>query len=137
MRIKLQESATPTNLKRSAGGTMDTEFLVQMLQLRHGEHRPEIRQTGTLAGLTALEHAGHLPVEEAEFLRTAYRFQRSIEARIRLMDSAGRHEFPTDPKDRAKLAYLLGYREVKRLRREVEELFSEVRATFDRVFDRA
>jgi len=137
MRLKLQESATQSNLKRNAGGTMDTEFVVQMLQLKHGLQLPEIRVTGTLAGLTALEQAGILAAQDAEFLRNAYRFQRSIEARIRLMDSSGRHEFPEDPKEQAKLAFLMGYADAGQLVSEVTQMFHDVRRTFLRIFETA
>ncbi|NOY30410.1 MAG: bifunctional [glutamate--ammonia ligase]-adenylyl-L-tyrosine phosphorylase/[glutamate--ammonia-ligase] adenylyltransferase, partial [Planctomycetes bacterium] len=137
MRLKLQESASRRNLKRNAGGTMDTEFVVQMLQLKHGLQTPEIRVTGTLAGLTALEQAGILATSDAGFLRNAYRFQRSVEARIRLMDSSGRHEFPEEPKDQAKLAFLLGYSDGQRLVSEVTQMFGDVRNTFLRIFEAA
>jgi len=134
MRLKLQQSASPENLKRGPGGTMDTEFVVQMLQLQHGERLPELRVTGTLAGLTALEAAGCLDSTDAEFLRTAYRFQRSIEARIRLMDSTGRHEFPQEEGDLAKLAFLQGYSNGQQLASEVHELQSDVRNRFLKIF---
>ena len=84
---------------------MDTEFLVQMLQLKHGQDNPAVRVTGTLAALVALREQGLLSTDDADFLLESYRFQRSIEARIRLMDAAGRHEFPTDPLELAKLAF--------------------------------
>lgn len=137
MRLKLQESASSQNLKRNAGGTMDTEFVVQLLQLKHGVQMPEVRVTNTLAGLVALEQAGVLATSDAEFLRGAYRFQRSIEARIRLMDSSGRHEFPEDPMNLAKLAYLLGYADADLLVAEVEQTFRDVRSTFLRVVESA
>ncbi len=134
MRLKLQETASPRNLKRSAGGTMDTEFIVQMLQLQHGEQLPEIRVPGTLAALAALEQTQILPARDVEFLQSAYRFQRSIEARIRLMNSAGRHEYPENETDQAKLAFLLGHANASELSREVAQMFEEVRATFLRIF---
>jgi glutamate-ammonia-ligase adenylyltransferase len=137
MRMKLEESASKRNLKRGPGGTMDTEFLVQMLQLKHGADLPEVREPGTLAALTALEKAGVLNADDAIFLRSAYGFQRSIEARIRLMDSAGRHEYPEDERERAKLAFLMGINEPGELDKKVFDTFRKVRETFDRVFDRA
>jgi len=135
MRLKLQESASQRNLKRSAGGTMDTEFIVQMLQLKHGQSLPAVRVTGTLAGLAVLRDHGILTESDAEFLREAYRFQRSIEARIRLMDAAGRHEFPEDPLELTKLAFLLGAPDANKLSQEVGEMFCEVRSAFLRVFE--
>ena len=137
MRLKLQESASPRNLKRSAGGTMDTEFIVQMLQLQHGQQMPELRVPGTLAALKALASSGVLSSTDAEFLRGAYRFQRSIEARIRLMNSSGRHEYPEDPLEQAKLAFLLGYSDSQQLGQEVAEMLENIRATFLRVFSAA
>ncbi|MAT73079.1 MAG: hypothetical protein CMJ58_26645 [Planctomycetaceae bacterium] len=108
MRLKLQENASTQNLKRGPGGTVDAEFLVQMLQLKHGRELPEVRVTGTLDGLERLAAAGCLSVEHAERLAADYRLMRSVEARIRLMNSAGRHEFPDDPREADKLAYLMG-----------------------------
>jgi glutamate-ammonia-ligase adenylyltransferase len=137
MRMKLEETASQRNLKRGPGGTMDTEFLVQMLQLKHGKEMPEVRKQGTIAGLSALEKAGVLSAEDALFLRSAYGFQRSIEARIRLMDAAGRHEFPEDLREQAKLSFLMGMSDPTALDKKVFDTFHKVRKTFNRVFDHA
>lgn len=135
MRMRLEESATDRNLKRGRGGTVDTEFLVQMLQLKYGVSDPSIRIPGTLLALTALEKGGYLSPDDAEFFRRSYRFQRNVEARIRLMNSAGRHEFPSDRRELAKLAYLLGKRDPDGLEREAMDIFDETRARFNRLFD--
>ena len=137
MRFKLEESASLRNLKRGPGGTVDTEFILQMLQLKHGRERPELRIPGTIAGITALADAGVLDPEDAVVLRRAYRFQRHVEACIRLMNATGRHEFPDDPLELAKVAFLLGYESVDALRHEVMETFCEVRGVFMRIFDAA
>jgi glutamate-ammonia-ligase adenylyltransferase len=137
MRQRLRESASPQNLKRAAGGTMDAEFIAQMLQLKHGHDLPEIRVPGTIDALSALEMAGCLSMDDAACLATTYRFQRSVEARIRLMDAAGRHEFPEEPRELAKLAYLLGYADPVKLKAEVEAAWQETRVRFDRIFAEA
>ncbi|MGI9455819.1 MAG: hypothetical protein ACR2NU_04615 [Aeoliella sp.] len=137
MRHRLEESASDRNLKRGCGGTVDTEFLVQMLQLQHGGENTSIRVPGTLAALTALEEAGYMNVDDAEFFRGSYRFQRSVEARIRLMNAAGRHELPKYEQELAKLAFLLGYSDATALEKKALDLFAETRARFDRLFDAA
>jgi glutamate-ammonia-ligase adenylyltransferase len=137
MRRRLEESASFDNLKRGAGGTMDAEFVVEMLTLKYGAARPEIRACGTLDSLAALANVGLLPADDAQFLAQSYRFQRSVEARIRLMDAAGRHEFPDEPRELAKLAFLLGYATTDRLAREIQESRRETRARFDRIFTEA
>ncbi len=137
MRLRMEEGASKRNLKRGPGGTVDTEFLVQMLQLKHGGHDASIRVPGTLDALTALEQGGYMSADDAEYFRSSYRFQRSIEARIRLMDAAGRHELPETDRELAKLAYLLGDSQSQHLVAKAMGTFAENRARFDRIFDAA
>jgi len=137
MRLRLEETASKRNLKRGPGGTVDTEFLVQMLQLKHGGDDPSVRVPGTLDALTALEVAGYLSSDDAEYFRNSYRFQRSVEARIRLMNAAGRHELPENPRELGKLAYLLDYSNPQTLVAEAERIFAENRRRFNRLFDAA
>ena len=133
MRLRLEENASERNLKRGPGGTMDTEFLVQMLQLKHAWDDASIRAPGTLDALAALRAAGYLSGDDAEYFMKSYRFQRSVEARIRLMYSLGRHELPTDKGELAKLAFLLGYRDPGQLEREALKFFRENRERFNRL----
>lgn len=132
MRMRMQSDATDRNLKRGPGGTVDVEFIVQMLQLKHGGDDTSLRQQGTLDALSALQAAGYLPTEDAEYFSHTYRFQRDIEAGIRLMDHKGRHELPTEEADLRKLAFLLGYADPWQLEREALETFAENRHRFDR-----
>jgi glutamate-ammonia-ligase adenylyltransferase len=136
MRQRLEETASPRNLKRGRGGTVDTEFLVQMLQLKHGESDPSIRIPGTLDALRALEQSGHLAASDASFLRESYRFQRAVEARIRLMNASGRHELPSDPREMARLAFLLGYSDAAQLESEAQTMFQRTRKVFEDYFAR-
>jgi glutamate-ammonia-ligase adenylyltransferase len=137
MRLRMEEGASHRNLKRGPGGTVDTEFLVQMLQLRHGRVNESVRVPGTLDALLALEQAGYLSSDDAKYFCQSYRFQRSIEARIRLMDAVGRHELPDNERELAKLAYLLNYSRPQDLVAEAERTFAENRARFNRIFDAA
>ena len=134
MRLRMQEGASRHNLKRGLGGTVDTEFVVQMLQLRHGGQDASIRCTGTLDALSVLEAGGYLTSDDAEFFRGSYRLLRSVEARIRLMNSAGRHEFPTDELEQRRLAFLMGHASPQELEKEVFDTLSETRERFNRVF---
>jgi glutamate-ammonia-ligase adenylyltransferase len=137
MRKRLEKTASPHNLKRGKGGTVDTEFVVQMHQLKHGHADPAVRVPGTLDALLALEHGGYLSKDDSEYFQRSYRFQRSVEARIRLMNLTGRHEFPTEENELAKLAYLLGYANPARLVEEADAFTQENRRRFNRLFDAA
>lgn len=134
MRFRLEENASPRNLKRGSGGTMDIEFVVQMLQLRHGESQPAILAPGTLDALDALQAGGLLSRDDAQFFAQAYRFLRNLEARLRLMNTTARHDVPEDPIELRKLAFLLGADNPEALNSQFQATTVEVRSRFERIF---
>ena len=79
MRQRLEDTASKRNLKRGPGGTVDIEFAVQMLQLRHAAHSPSVLTPSTLDALLALRDVGHISVEAAECWRESDRCLGSIE----------------------------------------------------------
>jgi glutamate-ammonia-ligase adenylyltransferase len=106
-RLDLQGGASVENMKRGAGGTMDVEFSVQLLQLIHAQEHPETLVPGTLEALDRLQAAGIVPTELAETLHSDYQFLRMVESSIRLMNMSARHELPTETAELQRLAYLL------------------------------
>jgi glutamate-ammonia-ligase adenylyltransferase len=124
-------------LKRGPGGTVDVEFAVQMLQMTHAAASPSVLVPGTMDAIDALQRAGHLTAEDAESWSMSYRFLRSIEARLRLMNTTARHDMPRDEMDLKKLAFLLGYQDVPALIEECDRSTAENRRRFDRLFDQA
>ena len=137
MRHRMEENASPRNLKRSPGGLVDIEFVAQMLQLRYVVASPQILQPGTNEALAALNAAGHLSSADAEYLGEAYSFLRSVEARLRLMNTTARHDLPEDPRELAKLAYLLGTPSAEQLVERCRAYVRRNREVFDRLFDQA
>ena len=135
MRLRLQATASPQNLKRGVGGTVDVEFAVQMLQLRYGGKDAKIRVPGTLAALKALHDAGYLGSDDFEHFNQSYRHLRSVESRIRLMNSAGRHELPVDDMELRRLAYLLNVPDAHTLIAQTEQYTTENRRRFERLFE--
>lgn len=108
LREQALRSASPDNLKRGIGGTMDVELIVSGLQLKHASQHPEILEPRTIAGLEKLHDAGLLAAPDAAQLIDDYRMLRTIESNLRLLNTAARHELPTDESNLAKLAYLIG-----------------------------
>jgi glutamate-ammonia-ligase adenylyltransferase len=137
MRLRLQESASPRNLKRGPGGTVDIEFIVQMLQLKHASQTPEALVPGTLNAIAALRAARHLRDDDADYLQQSYRFLRSVEARLRLMNTTARHDLPEDELELNKLAFLLGCDGPAPLLENCRSYTSENRKRFNRLFDEA
>ncbi len=65
-----------SEIKRGPGGIRDVEFAVQLLQLVHGRHDPQIRDPSTLGALSELSEAGYVGGEDAAVFADAYRFLR-------------------------------------------------------------
>jgi len=135
MRHRLEETAAGGNVKRGPGGIVDVEFLVQMLQLKHGRRNPRVRTPNTLAALAALAEAEALTQEEAGALAASYRFLRTVEGRLRLMNSTARDRLPEDRTELAKLAHLLQAPGPDALLADFERHTRQTRARFDRLFD--
>ena len=72
------------NIKTGRGGLVDIEFLVQMLQLRHGADLPAVRLRATRHALAALAAAGVVPRDDAASLEQSYAFLRALANRLRI-----------------------------------------------------
>jgi len=106
---RLPAGADPRlHLKLGPGGLADVEWTVQLLQLRHGGGRPEVRVQGTLAALDALAGAGLVAAGEAAWLADAYRL--CLRTRNLAYLVAGRpvESLPTDPLALDRLARAMG-----------------------------
>ncbi|MEZ6108239.1 MAG: DUF294 nucleotidyltransferase-like domain-containing protein [Pirellulaceae bacterium] len=130
MRMRLQESARPANLKRGLGGTMDVEFATQLLQLRFGRTHPRILVPGTLDSLERMAKAGVLSSGESRAWSDAYRRLREVESRLRLMNTAARHDLPEEPAELARLTYVLRESSPDELRASIDHVRHENRARF-------
>ena len=134
MRYRLEETASPHNLKRGPGGTVDIEFIVQMLQLRWAVDSPQVLVPGTLDAVDALHDAGYLDDDDRSYFNKAYRFLRGIESGLRLLNTSARHDLPQDQAELHRLAYLLGSPGAKELVEDCGCYTRENRLRFDRIF---
>jgi len=96
-------------IKRGPGGIRDIEFAVQLLQLVHGRHDTGIRDRSTLDALAQLAGAGYVATDDAHVLAEAYRFLRTVEHRLQLVEEDQTHAVPIDPAARRRLALVMGY----------------------------
>ena len=125
---------------RGHGGIVDIEFLVQTLQLQHARKNPGApRVPNTLAALRALLAAEIMHEEEHHFFDSSYRFLRTIESRLQLMNSTARDQLPRG-RDRSleqAWAHLLRYSSGDALMCDYEKTTSQIRERFDAAFDAA
>ncbi|MFQ5597146.1 MAG: hypothetical protein ACE5GK_03765 [Nitrospiria bacterium] len=73
------------NIKYSAGGLIDIEYLVQYLQIIHGGVHPALQTTNTLEALAALGRLGILTRKNALALRKRYLFFRKLIDALRMV----------------------------------------------------
>ncbi|HEX4442945.1 MAG TPA: bifunctional [glutamine synthetase] adenylyltransferase/[glutamine synthetase]-adenylyl-L-tyrosine phosphorylase [Galbitalea sp.] len=124
-------------LKLGPGGLRDVEFTIQLLQLVHGQHDPEVRQRATLHALVALAAQGYIGrVEASEFSRD-YRMLRLLEHRLQLSRLMRTHLMPRDPDAVRILARATGlYSSADELLDAWQQTKHEVRSLHERLFYR-
>jgi [glutamine synthetase] adenylyltransferase / [glutamine synthetase]-adenylyl-L-tyrosine phosphorylase len=106
---RLPAGADPRlHLKLGQGGLADVEWTAQLLQLRLGGTRPEVRVQGTLPALAALEQAGALEPGEAAWLADAYRLCLRIRNLAYLVAGRPVDSLPTDTRALDRLARAMG-----------------------------
>lgn len=101
--VKLPRHAA-VDLKRSPGGLIDLEFLVQYFQLTHGLAQPRILAPVTREALKRLAEAGLLDTALVDDLENLRRDLRTIQRAIRLLGETGKDYLPADEERRRVLA---------------------------------
>lgn len=94
--------------KTAAGGEVDIEFALQILQLRHGCAHPELRQTNTRRGWAALADAKIIDRDQARAILDHHRHLQRIEWCLRRDQNRSVTTIPEAPDDQRGLARWLG-----------------------------
>jgi len=124
-------------LKLGPGGLRDVEFTIQLLQLVHGQHDPEVRQRATLPALVALAAQGYIGRVEAQEFSRDYRFLRLLEHRLQLSRLVRTHLMPRDQEAVRVLARSTGlYASADELTTAWQRTKHEVRSLHERLFYR-
>ena len=134
MRLALQQDCGDHNLKRGVGGTVDVEFAVQALQLKHAAQNDSVLVTGTLESIDVLVERGFLSVEAGVDFARNYQWLRNVESRLRLINTTARHDLPDDEMSLKKLAFLLDADSPAAVRSLVAEARRAVRQRYLDVF---
>ena len=95
--------------KLGPGGLSDVEWVVQLLQLQHGHEVSTLQVTSTLEALQAATEAELVSSTDAEALRDAWVLASKIRNAIMLVRARPSDVIPSDPRDLAGIAEVLGY----------------------------
>lgn len=133
MRKRLESSRSSKDIKRGAGGLVDVEFALQVLQLRLGRSSNIPFHPNVWKCLDAVEKAGVWNAQRVAAFRDGYTFLRMVESRIRIVYSMAKDDLPDNPKDLAKLALRLNYEGPdagERLLRAIDKHAHQIRDEF-------
>jgi len=124
------------DVKSGMGSIRDVEFVVQFLQLLHGERVPQLLTTNTLEALALLARHRLLAPDDHRALWEGYTFMRPVEHYLQLMHGRHAHALPHDRDELGEIARRLGFRgdtAPDELVARYEAPSAAVRAVFERV----
>jgi len=139
MKQKIDRSLTreregEQNLKLGRGGIREIEFFIQTLQLIYAGKNQKLRERNSLKALDLLCDEGLIKPAERDQLAAAYRFLRTVEHRIQVIQERQTHSLPTDPGELRVLARRCGFTGVEEFQRTLAEHRERVSATFRDLF---
>jgi glutamate-ammonia-ligase adenylyltransferase len=97
------------DVKLGRGGIREIEFLAQVQQLVWGGRAVDLRIRPTVPTLEALNRHGRLDDGATQELSDAYRFLRTVEHRLQMIDDQQTQTLPADAKPFAQFATFMGY----------------------------
>ncbi|WP_305733523.1 bifunctional [glutamate--ammonia ligase]-adenylyl-L-tyrosine phosphorylase/[glutamate--ammonia-ligase] adenylyltransferase [Trichlorobacter ammonificans] len=125
------------NLKLGRGGIREIEFFIQALQLVYAGKTAKLRERNSLFALELLREARLISEEDCRHLSEAYRFLRTVEHRIQVVQERQTHSLPAKEDEMIALARRCGFlREngVQRFREVLEQHRSRVSAIYGGLF---
>lgn len=128
------EDALYVNFKNGYGGIRDIEFFVQAVQILYGGQYPEVKLTGTLLSLKRMHESHLLHSKDYNLFTDAYRFLRTIEHRMQMVDEQQVYSLPDEPMPRMRLAAGMGYASWEEFLEDYRRITKEVRSVYETVF---
>jgi glutamate-ammonia-ligase adenylyltransferase len=104
LRDRIGRGRPAHDLKRGLAGTLDVEFIVQYLQLRHGPDHPNLLVPNLWDALDALRDHDLLSSTAHRQLTEAYDFLRALKNRVRLVHHRAVAALPESVEDWVRLA---------------------------------
>ena len=134
---RLPQGADPKrHLKLGRGSLSDVEWLVQLIQLEHGNEFPAIRTPKTLLALQACVDSGLVAEHDANVLEAAWTLASRVRSASVLWANKRTDVLPADRKQLEGIARILNYPAFSATQLEQDYLAStrRARAIFERVF---
>ncbi|GFO59146.1 glutamate-ammonia-ligase adenylyltransferase [Geomonas silvestris] len=108
------------NIKLGRGGIREIEFFIQALQLVYAGKNPKLRERNSLKALATLRDSRIIKEADCTALAEAYRFLRTVEHRIQVVQERQTHSLPRKEDEMRALARRCGF-----MRQDGTERFAE------------
>jgi glutamate-ammonia-ligase adenylyltransferase len=125
------------NVKLGRGGIREIEFFAQTQQLILGGRHPALRVPSTQGALDALVAEGRVDAAVAEDLKRDYRFLRTLEHRLQMIEDEQTHTLPSSPQGVAHVACFMGYDSDAAFHDALTRTLENVQRHYARLFERA
>jgi glutamate-ammonia-ligase adenylyltransferase len=123
------------NIKLGRGGIREIEFFAQTQQLILGGRHPALRVASTQAALDALVAEGRVEVHVGEDLKRDYRYLRTLEHRLQMVEDQQTHTIPDSETGIAHIACFMGHERAADFRAEVVRILENVGSYYARLFE--
>lgn len=129
-----REKEGERNLKLGRGGIREIEFFIQAHQLINAGTRPKLQHRNSLWMLQLLEEEGLVTTAEQQLLSNAYRFLRTVEHRIQIVQEQQTHSLPARKGELLALARRSGFADTESFDAELERHREGVSSIFKDLF---
>ncbi len=121
------------NVKSGAGGLADLDFIAQAYSAHYGVSRPGLRLRRTDAVFAELGKERLIERTEAADLVEAYRFLCGTERALRIGSGRSVNTLPESGIELARAARLLGFGNIRKFRRRLEDVLTLSRERYERL----
>ncbi|HEX4636518.1 MAG TPA: bifunctional [glutamine synthetase] adenylyltransferase/[glutamine synthetase]-adenylyl-L-tyrosine phosphorylase [Rhizomicrobium sp.] len=125
------------NIKLGRGGIREIEFFAQTQQLILGGRHPGLRRSATLDALDALVADGRVEARVGEDLKRDYRYLRTLEHRLQMVEDQQTHALPDSEAGVAHIACFMGYETPADFHADLIQVLENVQGHYARLFESA
>lgn len=122
------------NLKLGHGGIREIEFFIQAHQLINGGTRPQLQFRNSLRVLNLLAEENLVSAKDLTTLRDAYRFLRTTEHRIQIVQEQQTHMLPVAERECTILARRCGFADCEQFQTQLKKHRQGVNSIFKDLF---
>src|SRR5258708_37738495 len=123
------------NIKLGRGGNGEMEFCAEEQQPILGGRDPKLRDSTTLGALAALSGSGHISSEAQRDMADSYRFLRTVEHRLQMIDDQQTHTLPKTPDGLDHVARFTGFADTHEFERVLRAKLVTVQSHYARLFE--